>query len=296
MDALHERIGIIAGSGQFPRLVARGAREAGYSVAICGLAGNADPALADEADAFQMVALGQLNAMLRFFRAQGVVRLCMAGAVSKPRALDLRPDARAVKLLFSLRDKGDDAILRALVRDYENEGLLVLGAADLVPALRCPAGVLGCVKPSEAVRKAVAFGWPRLALTGRMDIGQCMVVRENMVMAIECLEGTDATLRRGGTLGGAGCVALKMPKPGQEERVDLPSVGLETVRLLVELDYAALILEADRTLFFDREEALHLADRHKLCVLALTSEESRALVANAPSLVTLAAHEGEVRA
>ncbi|HIU17728.1 MAG TPA: UDP-2,3-diacylglucosamine diphosphatase LpxI [Candidatus Avidesulfovibrio excrementigallinarum] len=290
MNALHERIGIIAGSGQFPRLVARGAREAGYSVAICGLAGNAEPALAEEADAFEMVALGQLNAMLRFFKAQGVVRLCMAGAVSKPRALDLRPDTRAVKLLFTLRDKGDDAILRALVHDYESEGLLVVGAADLVPALRCPAGVLGRVKPSEAVRKAVAFGWPRLALTGRMDIGQCMVVRENMVMAIECLEGTDATLRRGGTLGGAGCVALKMPKPGQEERVDLPSVGLETVRLLVELDYAALVVEAGRTLFFDREEALNLADRHKLCVLALTAEESRGLAAKALPLA-----EGVVR-
>ncbi len=280
---MNECIGIIAGSGQFPRLVARGAREAGFSVAICGLHGNAGEDLSAEADAFTLVHLGQLNRMLDFFRAHGVRRLCMAGAVSKPRALDLRPDTRAMRLLFSLRkNKGDDALLRALIEDYEREGIVVLGAADLVPSLRCPAGVLGRVGMSEAVREAIAYGFPRLAVMGRLDIGQCLVVREAMVMAVECLEGTDKTLRRGAELGGEGCVALKMAKPGQEERVDLPSVGLQTIQLLVDNKYAALVLEAGKTLFFDREQATDLADRNNLCLVALTRDEILAFSRSTP--------------
>ncbi|MBO4312104.1 MAG: UDP-2,3-diacylglucosamine diphosphatase LpxI [Desulfovibrionaceae bacterium] len=277
---MSERIGIIAGSGQFPRLVAKGAHEAGCSVAVCGLHGNADPGLEHEADGFLMVHLGQLGRMIDFFREQGVTRLCMAGAVSKPRALDFRPDVRAMRLLFSLRkNKGDDALLRVIIGAFEHEGLQVLSAADLVPELRCPAGVLGKTRPTEAIREAIAYGWPKLTLTGRLDIGQCMVVREAMVMAVECLEGTDATLRRGAELGGAGCVALKMAKPGQEERVDLPSVGLQTIRILTEQRYAALVLEAGKTLFFDREEAVRLADKNGLCLIALSQEEAAGLAA-----------------
>ena len=104
---------------------------------------------------------------------------------------------------------------------------------------------------------------------GRMDIGQCIVVRQSMILAVECLEGTDATLRRGAELGGKGCIALKMVKPGQDERVDIPSIGLTTIRNLIEGGYSALAVEADRTLFFDRMESLALADKHKLAVVAL---------------------------
>ncbi len=279
---MRECIGIIAGSGQFPHLVAKGAHEAGYSVAICGLYGNADPGLEYEADGFLMVHIGQLGRILEFFKEYGVVRLCMAGAVSKPKALDFRPDVRSMRLLFTLRkNKGDDALLRTIIGEFEREGLQVLNPADLVPDLRCPAGILGKIKPTEAIREAIAYGWPKLTLTGRLDIGQCMVVREAMVIAVECLEGTDATLRRGAKLGGKGCVALKMAKPCQEERVDLPSVGLQTIRILTEQHYAALVLEADKTLFFDREEAVTLADQNGLCLIALSQAEIAAFTAEA---------------
>lgn len=272
-----EHIGIIAGSGQFPRLVAEGARASGLGVVICGFQGHTDPALAEVADVFLMLHLGQFNKVIEFFRRHKVTRLCMAGAIAKPRALDLRPDFRAVKLMFSLRGKGDDALLRTILADLENEGFCVQSASDLAPDLHCPDGVLGTIAPSDAVREAIVYGWPIAAAMGRFDIGQCLVVREGMVMAVESLEGTDATLRRGAELGGAGCVALKMVKPGQEKRVDLPSVGFETIRLLTELGYAALVIEARSTLFFDREQALALADAHGLCVLALSPEESQAL-------------------
>lgn len=262
-------VGIIAGGGQFPRLIAQEARRMGLSVVVCGFHGHTDPELEELADAFQLLHLGQLNKLLAWFHAHDVRRLCMAGTINKPRALDFRPDFRAARVIFSLRDKGDDSLLRAVLGELEKEGFCVLPAADLVPALRCPHGTLTRREPTPEDWENIRYGWPIAAEMGRMDIGQCVVVRQNMVIAVECLEGTDATLRRGAELGGKGCVALKMVKPGQDERVDLPSVGLTTIRNLIEGGYSALAVEAGRTLFFDRAESLALADKHKLAVVAL---------------------------
>lgn len=262
-------VGIIAGGGQFPRLIAQEARRMGLSVVVCGFHGHTDPELEELADAFQLLHLGQLNKLLAWFHAHDVRRLCMAGTINKPRALDFRPDFRAARVIFSLRDKGDDSLLRAVLGELEKEGFCVLPAADLVPTLRCPHGTLTRREPTPEDWENIRYGWPIAAEMGRMDIGQCVVVRQNMVIAVECLEGTDATLRRGAELGGKGCVALKMVKPGQDERVDLPSVGLTTIRNLIEGGYSALAVEAGRTLFFDRAESLALADKHKLAVVAL---------------------------
>lgn len=262
-------VGIIAGGGQFPRLIAQEARRAGLSVVVCGFYGHTDPGLEELADAFQLLHLGQLNRLLAWFHDHNVRRLCMAGTINKPKALDFRPDFRAARVIFSLRDKGDDSLLRAVLGELEKDGFSVLSAADLVPALRCPHGTLTRREPAPEDWENIRYGWPIVSEMGRLDIGQCIVVRQNMVVAVECLEGTDATLRRGAELGGRGCIALKMVKPGQDERVDLPSIGLTTMRNLIEYGYNALAVEAGRTLFFDRAESLALADEHKLAVVAL---------------------------
>ena len=267
-----ENIGIIAGGGQFPRLVAQQARAAGLGVVICGFQGHTDPATAECADVFELLHLGQLGRMVSFFKKHGVSRACMAGSISKPKALEFRPDWRAAKLLFSLKKKGDDALLRAIMADIEKDGIRIVASADLAPMLRAPGGTLTRRAPTEDEWKDIRYGWPIARAMGAFDIGQCLIVREGMVMAVECLEGTDATIRRGAELGGEGCVAIKMVKPGQDERVDLPSVGLATIRNLVEHHYAALAIQADKTLFFDREEALKLADEHGLAVVALPDD------------------------
>ena len=271
---MKENIGIIAGGGQFPRLVAHDARAAGMGVFICGFQGHTDPSTADCADVFEMLHLGQLNRMIQFFQGHGVHHVCMAGTINKPRALDFRPDWRAAKIVFSLRNKGDDALLRAIISELEKEGISVVASADLAPGLRCPAGVLTTCAPSEDTWKDIRYGWPIARTMGTYDIGQCIVVRQGMVMAVECLEGTDATIKRGAELGGEGCTAIKMVKPGQDERVDLPSIGLTTVRHLVAHHYAALAIHAGKTLFFDREQALALADEHGLVIVALNDDFS----------------------
>lgn len=267
-----ENIGIIAGGGQFPRLVAQEARAAGLGVVVCGFQGHTDPATAECADVFELLHLGQLSRMIGFFKEHRVSRVCMAGSISKPKALEFRPDWRAAKLLFSLKKKGDDALLRAIMADIEKDGIHVVAAVDLAPGLRAPGGTLTRRAPTDDEWKDIRYGWPIARAMGSFDIGQCLVVREGMVMAVECLEGTDAALMRGAELGGAGCIAIKMVKPGQDERVDLPSVGLSTIRNLVEHHYAVLAIQAGKTLFFDREEALRLADEHGLAVVALPDD------------------------
>ena len=269
-----ENIGIIAGGGQFPRLVAQQARAAGLGVVICGFQGHTDPDTAKHADAFELLHLGQLGRMISFFQEHHVTRACMAGSISKPKALDFRPDWRAAKILFSLRKKGDDALLRAIMADIEKDGIRIVASADLAPGLRAPRGTLSRRTPTDEEWKDLRYGWPIARSMGAFDIGQCLIVREGMVMAVECLEGTDATIKRGAELGGNGCIAIKMVKPGQDERVDLPSVGLATVRNLVEHHYAVLAIQAEKTLIFDREEALALADEHGLAVVSLPDDFS----------------------
>ena len=199
---MSESIGIIAGSGQFPRLVAEDAKAAGYGVVVCAFHGFTDPGLEALADAYTTVYLGQFDKVIDYFRKHGVRRLCMAGAINKPRALDLRPDFRAARILFSLRGKGDDALLRAIMADLEKEGFTLIQAAELSTSLLCPEGVLTRRGPSAEEIAEIDYGWPIAEALGRFDIGQCIVVKQGMVVAVECLEGTDAALRRGGELRG----------------------------------------------------------------------------------------------
>ena len=266
-------IGIIAGSGQFPRLVARAAKAEGYRVVICGFKGHTSEELAGEADVFTILALGQINKLIEFFRGNGVRRICMAGAISKPKALDIKPDFRAAKLLFKLRGLGDDAILRALGEELAGEGLELVQAADLVPGLIGPPGLLTKKAPNDEIWEAIRHGWPIGKTLGRMDIGQCLVLKRSMVVAVEAIEGTDATLRRGGEQGGKGCVALKLLKPGQDLRLDLPSIGMGTIEILAEYGYSCLAYEAGKTLFFDREAAVALANRRGIVVIGMNEDD-----------------------
>ena len=267
-----DTIGIIAGSGQFPFLVARGAKERGLRVAIVGFVGHSDPALEHEADAFSMLYLGQLGRLIDFLHEHNVSEVCLAGAVSKPKALDLRPDFRVMKLLFSLKGKGDDAILRCIAAELAQENLTVVQASTLVPGLAAPQGVLTRREPTPEEWSDIRFGWPVAQTMGQLDIGQCIVVKSGIVAAVEAMEGTDATLERGGTLGGKGCTAIKIFKPGQDKRLDQPALGPGTIEVMARHGYVCLAFQAGETLFFDREQALALADKAGISIVGLPPE------------------------
>jgi len=267
--AARRALGLIAGGGQFPLLVAESASDDGYAVFAVGFQRQTDPALANKVARYAELKIGQLNRMIAFFQKQGVEQVCFAGAISKPRAMQLRPDFRALRLILASRHKGDDALLRALIREMESEGLTVVQAADFLPDLRGPAGMCTPRSPRPAEWEDLRLGWEVARATGRLDIGQCVVLRSGIVAAVEALEGTDAAILRGCQLAGPGCVVVKTVKPGQDERIDLPSLGLETVRLMREHGATCLGYEAGKTLFFDLQRSIELAAAADIAIVGL---------------------------
>ncbi|NLW80216.1 MAG: LpxI family protein [Desulfovibrionales bacterium] len=260
-------LGIIAGGGSLPTTVADNARSLGSRIVGVGFAPDTDPSFPNHCDEFIWLKLGQLGRLVDFFTQHGVTHVVMAGPINKPRALDLRPDWRAARLLLSLRTRGDDALLRAVGAELEKEGMLLVGPHHFSPDMHTPAGLLTRRPPDKREQQDIDLGWSVAEQLGSLDIGQCLVIREGIVLAVEAIEGTDATIRRGGTLGGPGAVVVKRPKAGQDRRLDLPAVGLETVQTMAEVGAGVLAIEAGQTLFFERQKAVDFADRHGIAII-----------------------------
>jgi len=274
MSAQATVIGLIAGGRQFPVLVAQGVKAAGHRLVVVGFTGHTNPEVYPLADASREMKLGQLSKLLDYLKENKVQQVVMAGTINKPGVMDIRHfDARAVKLLFSLGGKGDDAILRALSGLLESEGMGLLPPQSFAQGLLTPPGVLTRRAPDEREWTDLRHGADLARQMGRLDIGQCLVLREGIVAAVEALEGTDAAIRRGCELGGPGCVVLKVMKPGQEERVDLPSVGPDTVRVLAQGKGTCLGVEAGKSLFFDLEATIAAADRAGIAIVGLTGAD-----------------------
>jgi len=264
-----QKLGIIAGQGQFPCLIAQNARKQGYKVYGLGFIGQTEKHFLSLTDQFTWVRLGQLGKTIRFFKKNRVTELIFAGAINKPKALEIRPDLRATKLLFRLKSLNDDAIFKGIIAELNKEGFKVIGPERFVPELLAPAGALTRRLPSARELQDFSFGWPILKQIGALDIGQCIVVKEKMVIAVESIEGTNATIERAGKLGGPGCVVLKGLKPTQDTRVDLPSLGLQTIQTMLKAKASALFFEAERTIFFDLDQSLQLANTHSLSIIGI---------------------------
>lgn len=254
--------------------MAENLRKQGASVVIAGFHGHTSPSLAEHADAFTLLKLGKLGKLASFLKKHNVGLVCMAGAISKPKALNIRPDWQAVKLLLTLKHKGDDMLLRALAAFMEERGMRVVQAADLAPQLRGPTGVLTQRQPTAEEWADLRLGWKVAKTTGALDIGQTVVVKKGVVAAVEALEGTDNAIRRGTKLAGKGAVVVKTVKPGQDERIDLPALGKDTLMTLITGQGACLGYEAQKTLFFDLGESLKLAEKHKIAIVGLSAEDT----------------------
>ncbi len=263
-------LGLIAGGGRFPFLIAEGARREGLRVVAVGFRGNTDSALPASVDEYLELRLGQLGKLISFFKSQGVSSIVMGGTINKAGAMDVIPDLRGARLLLKLPGKGDDALLRVISEELASEGMPVLRAHELIPELLTPEGFLTGRRPTAEVMEDIRFGWSVAKELGRLDIGQTIVVRRQVVAAVEALEGTDNAIRRGCSLSGKGAVVVKIFKPGQDERLDLPSVGLATIEIMREAGAACLAVEAGRSLFFDREQAIEAARRAGIIVVGVS--------------------------
>lgn len=264
------KIGIIAGGGQFPYLFAEAAREAGRQVVIIAHKGETHPELQKIADSFYWIKLGQLGKILKYFRKEAVSETVFLGTITKTRIFrDILPDFKALTLWNKIDIKQDDAILRAIAAELEKEGIKVLESTLYLQELLFPAGVLTGRKPSGEQRRDIEFGWQMARDMGRLDIGQCVVVRDRTVLAVEAIEGTDATIKRGGTLGKENAVVVKVKKPNQDFRFDLPATGLKTIETMHEVNASVLAVEAGQSLLFDKETVVEEANKAGIIVVGV---------------------------
>ncbi len=273
-NAMKSAIGLIAGGGQFPLLFAEAARKRGRKVVAIAHTSETLTEIENHADITYWVKLGQLGKIIRYFRSEQVQETVFAGTITKTRMFhDVLPDFKGLTLWGKIDTRLDDAILRAVAATLEEEGIRVLASTCYLEHLFFPLGVLSRKKPSAAQMEDIRFGWTIARAVGGLDIGQCVVVRDRSVLAVEAIEGTDAAIRRGGELSGSGAVVVKLRKPGQDFRFDLPATGVGTIETLAAVKGAVLAVEAGQSLLFDRAAMVRAADRAGIVVVGLGEDE-----------------------
>ena len=265
-----ETLGLLSGIGHLPVDVAQSAKAMGYRVVAIGVVPGVDPGLAASVDAYYDIHIGKLGKIINTLKKNQVTKVTMIGKVTKEILYSegaIIPDFRAIKLLTSLPDRKDDTIMNAIVKELEEEKMTVMDQTLLIQPLLPAPGVLSKRKPTADELEDIEFGFQVAKEIGRLDIGQTVVVKNKAVMAVEAIEGTDACILRGGTLG-KGVIVAKTAKPAQDNRFDMPSVGVRTIESMIAAGAAGIVMEAGRTLLVERERTLALADEHNMFVVA----------------------------
>jgi len=277
-------LGLIAGNGRFPFLVLEAARSVGYRVAIAAIRDEADPAIEAAAASgphpspVHWLALGQLGALLKMFKAEGVTRAVMAGQVRHVKIFGgLMPDLTAMSVLTRLKSRNTDALIAAVAEVMREAGVELIDSTALLTPLLPSAGVMTRRAPRPGERQDLEFGYRMADAIAGLDIGQTVVVKDQAVVAVEAMEGTDATIARAGRLAGAGCAVVKVAKPAQDMRFDVPVIGVPTIEAMHEAGATVLSVDEGQALMFDREHLLARADALGIAVVgrARTDRHSR---------------------
>lgn len=265
------KLGIIAGGGAFPGLAIAACRSQGRPFHVLALTGHADPQVIGDAPA-DWIRLGETGTGFKILHDQGVEQLVMIGPVRRPTLRELAPDWRTTRFFakVGLKALGDDGLLRAVTREIEEEGFSVVGIDAVLDDCLAQAGLLGAHAPDDQARADIARGWQVAKGIGALDVGQSVVVQQGIVLGVEAVEGTDALLRRCAGLArdGAGGVLVKVRKPGQDRRLDLPTIGLTTLREAAAAGLRGIVVEAGHTLVLDRDALAAEADSTGLFILA----------------------------
>lgn len=264
-------VGLIAGSGTFPLRFAENARRAGHRVVAIAHEGETDPAIADHCDSLTWVKLGQLGKIIRAFRDEGVEEAAMVGGIAKVRIFGgLRPDLLALKHSPKLRKWGNDDLLKTVASIFEEEGVRIIDPSNICRELLAREGTYTKTRPSEAVSEDIRLGWKVAQALSAADVGQTVCIKRGNVVAAEAMEGTDACIRRAGEVGGKGFVVVKVAKPGQDRRFDLPVVGPTTVEALARAGAAAMAIPAGLAYVLDEAETVRAAEKARISLVALS--------------------------
>ncbi len=279
------KVGLMAGWGRYPVVVAEALRREGYRTHCLGVEGHADPALAELCDDFHWIGLAQLGHAIRYFRRHEVRDVTMVGKVQKSLLfqpwvwLKHLPDWRAVRrfyphFLLGRKDRKDDTLLGAVVEEFARDGIRFSPATDFLPQLLVKPGPIGRRGLSGWQRRDVEFGWNIAKQLGRLDVGQSVAVKNRAALAVEAIEGTDECIRRAGThCRAGGFTVVKVAKPQQDMRFDVPTIGIGTLRTMVAAGAGALAVEAYRTVILDQPHVAQYADQHRLVVVAIDAGE-----------------------
>jgi hypothetical protein len=262
-------LGIIAGNGIYPRLLVEAARKAGVKKIIAAaFTGETDPALTQHVEPIEWMRVGQLNRLLKFFRAQDVHHAIMAGQIAPKNLFDLRPDWKALMLLGKLKQRNAESIFAAVADELATVDVHLLPATTFLENSLAPSGLIAGPKLSRHEEDDVDFGWKIAKEIARLDIGQTIVVKNGTVVAVEALEGTNDVIRRGGGLAREGAIIIKVAKPNQDMRFDVPVIGVETIRIAAEARLRVIALEAGKTLLLEHDAIVDLARRAKISIVA----------------------------
>jgi DUF1009 family protein len=262
-------LGFIAGNGVYPRLLADSARRAGVKkVVAAAFTGETDPALTQHVDVIEWMRVGQLGRLLKFFRDQKIHHAIMAGQIAPKNLFDLRPDWKALLLLGKLKQRNAETIFAAIADELAKAGVDLLPATTFLEDSLAPSGLIAGPKLSRRREEDVDLGWKTAKEIARLDIGQTVIVKDGTILAVEAFEGTNEAIKRGGALGHKGAVMVKVAKPNQDMRFDVPVIGVETIRVAVEAKLRVIAIEAGRTLLLERDQIVDVAERARISIVA----------------------------
>jgi DUF1009 family protein len=262
-------LGIIAGNGVYPRLLADSARKAGVEkIVAAAFTSETDPALTQYVDSVEWMRVGQLNRLLKFFSQNKVHDAIMAGQIAPKNLFDLRPDWKALLLLGKLKQRNAESIFVAIADELAKVDVDLLPATTFLEDSIAPVGLLAGGKLSRREEEDVDLGWKIAKEMARLDVGQTVIVKNGTVVAVEAFEGTNDAIRRGGGLAREAAVMIKVAKPNQDMRFDVPVIGVETIRIAAEAKLRVIAVDAGKTLLLERDAVVNLADRSKISIVA----------------------------
>jgi len=262
-------LGIIAGNGVYPRLLADSARTVGVKkIVAAAFTGETDPALTQHVDVIEWMRVGQLGRLLKFFRDQEIHRAIMAGQIAPKNLFDLRPDWKALLLLGKLKQRNAESIFAAIATELSKVEVELLPATTFLEDSLAPSGLIAGPKLSHREDEDVDLGWKIAKEIARLDIGQTVIVKEGTILAVEAFEGTNEAIKRGGALAGKDAIMVKVAKPNQDIRFDVPVIGVETIRVAAEAKLRVIAIEAGKTLLLERDAISDLASRSNVSLAA----------------------------